>query len=117
MPSYKLHNYIRSHRKCSGLTQHEVAFLISSGDGARISRYEHFRQQPTLETAVALEILFRTPVRNLFSGVSQKVERRIIRRAETLTRKLKRESPDVATVGKMELLEAICCELRLTQNP
>lgn len=116
MRSHKLPNYIRSHRKCSGLSQHEVAFLVSSGDGAKISRYEHFRQQPTLESALALEILFRTPVRSVFAGVSQKVERQVIRRAEQLSRKLEREHQDRATVGKVELLETLCCELRQIQG-
>lgn len=112
MPSHKLPNYIRSHRKCCGLSQNDVAFILSSGDGAKISRYEHFKQQPNLETALALEILFRTPTRTLFRGASERIERRLIRQIQKLSRKLEQRDPDPATLGKIQMLETLCCELR-----
>lgn len=112
MDSHKLPNYIRSHRKGSGLSQKEVAFLLSAGDGSKICRYEHFEQQPNLETALALGILFRTPVRGLFAGVSEKITRKVIRRAQLLARKLEQAPKDRATVRKLEVLETLCCELR-----
>lgn len=105
------------HRKFSGLSQNEAAFLTSSGDGAKISRYEHFTQQPTLESAIALEILFRTPVRKLFAGVSRKVERRVIFKAKELHQALEKDKPDAVTIGKIELLESLCCELGQMHRP
>jgi transcriptional regulator with XRE-family HTH domain len=118
MPSHKLPNYIRSHRKCSGLSQEHVAVLLCSGDGTKISRYEHFTQQPNLETAIALEILFRTPVRTLFAGVSEKVERKVAKRAGLLSRNLEQRRPDRTAVRKIEVLETLCCELQqLLQMP
>ena len=110
--SHKLPNYIRSHRKCCGLSQKDVAFVLSCSNGAKISRYEHFKQQPNLETAVTLEILFRTPVRTLFGGVSERVERKVIRRVEKLTRKLEEGEQNRDTTRRIELLRALCCELR-----
>lgn len=112
MPSHKLPNYIRSHRKGSGLSQEHVAFLLCSGDGTKISRYEHFTQQPNLETAIALEILFRTPVRTLFAGVSEKVERKVAHRAGQLCRNLGQKRHDRTAERRIEILETLCCELR-----
>jgi transcriptional regulator with XRE-family HTH domain len=107
----KLPNYIRAHRKHCGLSQDEVAFLLGGHEGASISRYEHFTRQPNLETAIALEILFQTPVRGLFEGVSEKVERKIARRAKDLLLLLKQRPQDRTNIRKVETLEVIRARL------
>src|SRR6266566_9083033 len=70
MPTARLPNYIRRHRKRSCLTQEDVAFLLGSKSSASVSRHERFKQTPDLQTLLAYEILFRTPVRNLFSNTN-----------------------------------------------
>lgn len=111
MSPHKLPHYIKAYRKRTGFSQDEVAFLLASGHSAAISRYEHFAQQPNLETAIALEILFRTPVRGIFAGVSEKVARNVMSRAEQLSRKLEREPQVPETQRKIEALRNLRADL------
>src|SRR5258708_21096626 len=77
MPNPKLPNYIRTHRKRACLTQGEGAFLLGSKSSAGISRHERFKQTPDLQTLLAYEMLFQTPVRHLFSSTREAVEQRL----------------------------------------
>ncbi len=84
MATRKLKNYLRMYRKKAALTQVEIAYLLGCKDGARVSRYERFKSLPTLETALAYEAIFRIPVRDLFAGVFEEVERKTLRRIERM---------------------------------
>lgn len=88
MTAPRLPNYIRTYRKRSSLTQVEVAFLLGTKSGAAVSRHERFKQTPDLQTLLAYEMLFRTPVRSLFSGTHEKVEKKLLHRIRLLIRKL-----------------------------
>lgn len=88
MASSPLPNYIRTCRKRACLTQEEVAFLLGSKSSANVSRHERFKQTPDLPTLLAYEMLFGTPVRNLFSSTHQEVERKLQQRIRLLIRKL-----------------------------
>src|ERR1044071_2939867 len=88
MPSPKLPNYIRSHRKRSALSQDDVAFLLGARSGAKVCRYERFVREPSLQTALAFEVIFQKPVRELFAGLYRRVERQVVARAKVLTHKL-----------------------------
>ena len=110
MPS-KLPNYLRTCRKAASLTQAEVAYLLGSRTGARVSRYERFRQQPQLETVFAYEAIFRIPARELFAGLYQQVERQTHQRVRTLTRRVSQVPPDVALRRKTEFLREIALSL------
>ncbi len=90
MAAHKLQNYLRTHRKRAGLSQDEVAFLLGCRSGAKVSRYERFARLPTLRSAFAYEVIFRTPVSELFAGVFQKVECETTRRAKLLAQRLNR---------------------------
>jgi len=67
--AYKLNNYLRTYRKRASLSQDEVAYLLGCRSGAKVSRYERFARQPTLQTALAYEAIFGVPVRELFAGI------------------------------------------------
>lgn len=54
-------SYLRTHRRTWGLTQKELAFLLSRSS-ASISSYERLDTHPGLEDALAYEVLFDTPV-------------------------------------------------------
>jgi transcriptional regulator with XRE-family HTH domain len=71
-----------------------VAYLLGCQNGTKISRYERFARKPSLETLFAYEVVFGAAVRELFAGAYQKVEKRISNRAQLLTRKLNRATPD-----------------------
>ena len=104
MPTSRLPNCIRTHRKRACLTQEEVAFLLGSKSGASVSRHERFKQTPDLQTLLAYEMLFRTPVRNLFSSTHQEVEQKLRHRIRLLIRKLTRAGHGRRIAKKIETL-------------
>jgi len=84
MSSTRLSNYLRSNRKRLALSQDEVAFLLGVKSGTKVCRYERFTRQPTLETALAFEVMFQKPVSELFGGLYQEVEEDVTARARLL---------------------------------
>lgn len=84
MASLQLPNYLRSNRKRLGLSQREVAYLLGSESGAKACRYERFTCEPGLETALACEVIFQRPARELFGGLYQEVQRKVAARAKAL---------------------------------
>ena len=84
MPSPQLSNYLRANRKRLALSQDEVAFLLGTRSGGKVCRYERFVRQPSLETALAYEAIFRRSVSELFPGLYQNVERAVAKRAKIL---------------------------------
>jgi transcriptional regulator with XRE-family HTH domain len=105
--SAPLENYLRTYRKRSGFSQDEVAFLLGSASGQRVSRYEHRARRPTLETALAYEAIFQVPVSELFAGLYRKVEKEIIARAEELAEGLVSANPLGISSRKLASLRAI----------
>ena len=105
--SSKLENYLRTYRKRSGLSQDEVAFLLGGQSGTKVSRYERYARKPNLETLFAYELVFGAPARELFAGVYQKVEKTMLSRAQLLTRKLNRATPNSLATRKLNILKAI----------
>src|SRR5512134_3334033 len=98
----KLPNYLRMYRKRAGFSQREAAFLLGCQRAAKMSRYERFSRQPNVETALACEIVFGVPVRELLAGTSQKVEETIYQRAQILASQLSAGKPDRVTRQKLE---------------
>lgn len=90
MPHVRLENYLRANRKKSGLTQREVAFLLGCQNGAQVSRYEKRRRMPPLQTALACEAVFGTPVSDLFAGLRESVGDDIKERLLELRSKLEK---------------------------
>jgi len=80
----QLTNYLRANRKRLALSQDDVAFLLGGESGAKISRYENFTRIPGLETALALEAIYKRAVSELFGGLYQKAERKVAERAKIL---------------------------------
>lgn len=104
---HALENYLRTYRRRSGLSQDDLAFLLGTRSGSKVSRYEHYARQPSLETAIAYEVIFQTPLRELFAGVYEKVEQRVIGRARLLAKKLGAEKANRLTLHKAGVLKAI----------
>lgn len=112
----RLQNYLRTHRKRTGLSQDEIAFLLGCHSGSQISRCERNRRIPTLENALALEIIFGVPVHELFSGLFSKAEQQIIRRVGRLARKVHGSPQDRYTEQKLNALAAIVRNARLRKT-
>jgi transcriptional regulator with XRE-family HTH domain len=100
----RLPNYIRSCRKRSCLTQKEVAFILGSKSGASVSRHERFKQTPDLQTLLAYELLFRTPVRSMFISTHEQVAQKLRRRIRLLIRKLTLAGPGRRDEKKIGIL-------------
>ena len=80
----QLPNYLLSNRKRLALSQGEVAFLLGTKSGAKVSRYERFDREPSLETVLALEVIYQRSASELFGGLYQKVEQEVMARAKEL---------------------------------
>src|SRR6266540_1146707 len=106
MATRRLPNYLRKYRKRTGLSQEEVAFLSGCQAGVKFSRYERFLRQPTLENAVACEIAFGVPLRVLFAGKYQKVDKLALTRAPLQAQNLAAAGITEAAAQKLEALQA-----------
>jgi transcriptional regulator with XRE-family HTH domain len=105
--STPLESYLRTHRKRSGFSQDEVAFLLGSASGAKVSRHERLARQPSLLTVFAYEVIFRTPAKDLFAGLYQKVEKTTRARARLLAGNLNAAGPDRITARKLGALRSL----------
>ena len=82
-----LSNYLRTHRRRLTLSQEEVAFLLGvngESKGSKVSRDENLTREPSLQTALAYQVIYGTPVRELFAGLYEQVEREVMERAKIL---------------------------------
>src|SRR5436305_14746106 len=69
-------------RKRQGLGQKQVAFLIEKTMD-EVSRYERGLHLPELQTLLALEIVYGTPLRLLFRELYEQVRERIVERIDS----------------------------------
>jgi transcriptional regulator with XRE-family HTH domain len=111
MATLKLQNYLRAHRRKSGLTQLEVGFLLGCKTGDLVSRYEKRRCLPPLETALACEEIFGIPVSQLFAGVREErgkaIRKRMLDlRSELSLKSTKGSAETVLNAHKLKWLDA-----------
>lgn len=102
MPSHKLDNYLRTYRKRSGFSQDELAYLLGTGGGAKVSRYERNGRQPSLDTALAYGAAFGVPVEQLFAGRFRKARISVRRRAAFLRRRLSVRSQTPSILQRLQ---------------
>ncbi len=88
MPHGTVGNYLRTHRKKSGLSQHEVAIIIGYKQCGPVSHHERSHYLPPLHIALAYEVAFRVPVSELFRGIRETVEQGTENELEKLEHKL-----------------------------
>jgi len=105
MSQQKLKNYLRTFRKRSHLSQDEVAYLLGSGSGCKVSRHERFARVPNLQTAMAFEVIYGVPIKELFAGIFQKVEKQTVRRVRFLACRLGKNHSGRLSVIKLKILE------------
>lgn len=104
MRTPKLTHYLRTYRKRRGLTQDEVAYLLGLVNGSKVSRYERYKRLPTLETALAYEVIFRVSVRDLFAGLFGRIEKKILKRVGRLGKQLLARPETPLVNAKLEAL-------------
>jgi transcriptional regulator with XRE-family HTH domain len=110
--SKKLENYLRAHRKRSGLSQDEVAFLLGSRSGTKVSRYESFARTPGLRTALALAVIFRASAREIFAGLFEEEAQRAASQARLLSARLSEDNASRKTTRKLITLKASIATVR-----
>ena len=103
----RLPNYLRASRKRFALSQHEAAFLAGLYRGSSISRYEESDREPNLAKALAFEVIFKQPMKELFPDLYREIERDVMARAKTLIYKTDRERPRRDTARKRQALLGI----------
>lgn len=77
-------NYVRTLRRRWALTQEEVAALLGFEDRSCVSRIERGERVPSLERALALEVLFGVAPNAMFPLMYAEVEEETIRQAYIL---------------------------------
>ena len=112
-----IHNYLKTQRKRSCLSQEEVSFLLGSQTGAQLSRYENLEREPSLKTALACEAIYRIPVSDLFPGIYTVVESQVKRRAFVLGQTLQDEGNERSLERKRTFLEELDSGLRAKPRP
>ncbi len=115
MPSPRLTNYLRSHRKRAALSQAELAFLLGARSGAKVCRYERSARAPNLETVFAYEIIFNQSGRELFPKLYERIERDIAARAKVLRHRVARR-PARRTRKQQQLLTRLAARQSITSN-
>lgn len=95
---------LKPHRKRSGFTQKEVAFLLGNKKHSAISRYEGGGRKPDLRTALAYKLLFERQLQDLFPGVYADVAREIGERAQLLSQEIRREGYGRKAEYKLKML-------------
>jgi transcriptional regulator with XRE-family HTH domain len=118
MASSQLPNYLRTHRKRLGLSQDDVAYLLGAVSGAKTSRYERFSREPGFRSALACEVVFQKPIRELFAGLYEQIEREVAVRAKELVLKTGSTKSGKHTARKRETLERIAAsKSKKPRNP
>jgi transcriptional regulator with XRE-family HTH domain len=107
MSSPILQNYLLKNRKQLALSQEDVAYLLGRQGGAKISRYERFTREPSLQTALALEVIFQRSTSELFSGLYRKIEAEVMARAKVLADKKHGQKSNRLTDRRRKILNNI----------
>jgi transcriptional regulator with XRE-family HTH domain len=77
----KTNNRLWQARRRRGLEQKQVAHLLGHKTCNQVSRYERGEKLPGFRTALKLEIILQTPVRELFPDLYENFRARISERA------------------------------------
>lgn len=90
--SDRLPNYLRTHRKKTGLSQRDVGRVLGYQDEGPISRHEQFHSAPPLLIALGYEVVFRVPISEIFAGLRDAVEQDVEERLSELEQELQKRS-------------------------
>jgi len=84
----QLANYLRTHRKKSGLSQRELASILGFLTEIQVSRHERSITIPGLLIALAYEVIFHVPISKMFPGLHITVEAGVEERLAELEHEL-----------------------------
>ena len=104
MDSAQLPNYLLSNRKRLGLSQVDVAYLLSAESGEKVCRHERFLREPSLRTALAYEAIYKRTASELFSGLYRRVENEVAARAASLAEIIAGRKPNRRNAHKCRVV-------------
>jgi DNA-binding XRE family transcriptional regulator len=76
--------YLRALRRKSMLSQADVAFLLGTSTGTRVSRHETGQCIPPLEVVLAYAVIFDAAIDDIYHEEAARIIKRICTRARTL---------------------------------
>jgi DNA-binding XRE family transcriptional regulator len=103
MTAKQIANYLRLHRKRSGLSQRELAQIVGSLTEIPVSRHERSSTIPALLIALGYEVIFRVPISEIFPGLYETVEAGIEERLASMENELQQspaKGPQAASVAR-----------------
>jgi transcriptional regulator with XRE-family HTH domain len=106
MSPERLISYLRAHRKRSGLTQKELAFLVGIKSGTQLSRFERLKREPSAEMLIAFMIIFKKPPEELFPHTHDRIMKLVQEQTEQLHETLQGDTRLVVK-AKLDTLEAV----------
>ncbi len=77
MSNIALSKSLRARRRAWGLTQAELAKLLGCKSRVHVSRIENGKGTPSIELAIACEVIFEHSLAELFPALYKKVTKRI----------------------------------------
>jgi transcriptional regulator with XRE-family HTH domain len=86
MINNNVHCALRTQRRTWGLSQRELAELLGMDSRAHVSRIEHGKRTPTMETALSCSTLFGVPLSILFPQAALEIEERLRERLSRFAR-------------------------------
>ena len=101
------HNYLRTFRKRSALTQVDIAFLLGARSGAKVSRLERLSRFPNLKTAFACQVIFGVPADALFPGLYRDIASHLAERAKVLRLTVSRRESTRGSERRVKMLDGI----------
>ena len=75
---------LRTHRRTWGLSQQELADILGFESPTQVSRIEHGKRTPLLETALACSTLFGVSLYELFPQLAAEIEEKLVEKISRL---------------------------------
>ncbi len=98
---------LRIHRRQSGFTQEEVAFLLGMRVHSLVSRHEGLKREPDLRIAFAYQLVFSSSAHDLFPSVFTDVCNVLAQRARELAERLEPARSGCRSGRKLEMLRSL----------
>jgi transcriptional regulator with XRE-family HTH domain len=103
MKYWAVGNYLKSHRKKSGLSLGDVGKLLGYKDPGQVSRHERGAIIPPLAAALAYEVVYRVPVAAIFAGMHEMIDHDVeknLRELEAALEKRGADGPDANVIAQ-----------------
>lgn len=105
--SRKLKNYLRTYRLKSGLTQRDVAFLLSLDSSSTISRIEKNNRTPTATILLGYCTIFNAQPGDIAPGLLLDIETAVENRADVLKKRLEKTPESPLVLQRISFLESL----------